>query len=105
MNISYIRPIDMFHVKHVYPIIPAPSMNYNYLYIKYSQHMRSIWEYISHILRHVSNMDQYRSNRSNRCIWTNMSNMSNKIKLDKDMFFYKNIEHPAPICLKVTEEK
>lgn len=67
--------------------------------------MRSIWEYISHILRHVSNMDQYRSNRSNRYIWTNMSNMSNKIKLDKDMFFYENIEHPAPICLKVTEEK
>jgi hypothetical protein len=96
---------DMNNMEHVRIYHPAPSMNNNITYRKYSHHVRSIWNNMSQYVRHVDPYGAYRSNRSNRYIWTNMSNMSNKIKLDKDMFFYENIEHPAPICLKVTEEK
>jgi hypothetical protein len=86
-------------------IIPAPSMNKNISNIKYSHHMRS---YMSHILRYIDQYGAYTSNRSNRHNMSNMSimsNMINMIKLNKDKFFYKFIEDPAPTCQKLEMEK
>lgn len=85
----------MFHMEQCIYIIPAPSMNKNISYRKYSHNMDT------YNVQYV----RYTSNRLIRSIWTNMDKLSNMIKLNKDKFFYINLENPAPTCQKLRMEK
>ena len=74
---------------------PAPSMNKNISNIKYSHNMDT---YNVQYVRYTP----YKTNMDNM---SNMSKLSKYVKINKDKFFYINLENPAPTCQKLGMEK